>query len=217
MQTLERHAQIATIKAVTLVLLIIGMSSSFLLYLLTSVGHRGELLVFWVVGGFWLWILRDAITQWIKVRQDAREKTVASVVGKVETTFRVMPGIIPVTRYHLYVADFKFSINREIYHCIKSHGVYEVFYSRNAHAFLNAVSEHVSRPEHDLLTQREQQILRLIAAGLSNDEIAQELYISINTVKTHIKQIYRKLDVRNRADAVTHGYKLKLLSNHSFE
>jgi LuxR family maltose regulon positive regulatory protein len=51
------------------------------------------------------------------------------------------------------------------------------------------------------LSPQEERILRLLAAGLSNPEIAQELVVSVNTVKTHIKSIYVKLDVRTRKQA----------------
>jgi LuxR family maltose regulon positive regulatory protein len=58
-------------------------------------------------------------------------------------------------------------------------------------------------PLDDLLTDRERDVLRLIAEGLTNQEIADRLVISLNTVKTHVKSIYHKLDVRNRAEAAT--------------
>lgn len=55
------------------------------------------------------------------------------------------------------------------------------------------------------LTPREQEVLGLIVRGLSNDELAAELYLSINTVKTLIRSIYRKIDVTSRAQAVAWG------------
>lgn len=61
------------------------------------------------------------------------------------------------------------------------------------------------------LTEREQTVLRLLAAGLSNPEIAEELIISVNTVKTHVKNIYGKLQVNNRADAGDVARELDLL------
>lgn len=57
----------------------------------------------------------------------------------------------------------------------------------------------------ELLTQRERQILSLIAIGSSNDEIAQRLNISSNTVRTHLYNLYRKINVPNRMQAALWG------------
>jgi len=64
---------------------------------------------------------------------------------------------------------------------------------------------------HEVLTERELEILRLIDAGLSNREIAEALYISLNTVKTHTKSLYSKLNVRSRTQAIKRARDLKLL------
>jgi LuxR family maltose regulon positive regulatory protein len=55
------------------------------------------------------------------------------------------------------------------------------------------------------LTERELEVLRLLPTRLSTREIARELYISVNTVKTHVRAIYRKLEVANRAEAAAHA------------
>jgi DNA-binding NarL/FixJ family response regulator len=59
----------------------------------------------------------------------------------------------------------------------------------------------------DGLTQREAQVLVLIAGGRSNAEIARELFISEATVKTHINNLFSKAGVRDRAQAVTYAYR----------
>ncbi len=61
------------------------------------------------------------------------------------------------------------------------------------------------------LSQQELRVLRLLVAGQSNTDIAQELIVSINTVKTHVKSIYRKLDINSRDEARQVARELKLL------
>jgi LuxR family maltose regulon positive regulatory protein len=71
-----------------------------------------------------------------------------------------------------------------------------------------------SRPPATLaepLTDREQHVLRYLASTLSNAEIASELYLSVNTVKTHQRMIYRKLGADGRRDAVRRAKQLRLL------
>ncbi|HYN71894.1 MAG TPA: LuxR C-terminal-related transcriptional regulator [Nakamurella sp.] len=67
-------------------------------------------------------------------------------------------------------------------------------------------------PLAEPLTDREMGVLRLLPSMLSNTEIADELFISVNTVKVHLKSLYRKLDVANRRGAVRRGYSLRLIS-----
>ena len=60
------------------------------------------------------------------------------------------------------------------------------------------------------LSQRELEVLRLIATGLSNHEIAAELVVAVSTVKTHVKSIYRKLNVGSRFEAIERVRELPL-------
>jgi ATP/maltotriose-dependent transcriptional regulator MalT len=61
------------------------------------------------------------------------------------------------------------------------------------------------------LSEREVTILRLLASDLSQREIGSELYISLNTVKGHVRSIFRKLGVSSRAEAVARGREIGLL------
>ncbi|HSR33073.1 MAG TPA: LuxR C-terminal-related transcriptional regulator [Anaerolineae bacterium] len=65
--------------------------------------------------------------------------------------------------------------------------------------------------EVDPLTERELEVLRLLAAGLSNKEIGETLFIAPSTVKQHLKNIYGKLEVHSRTQAVVRGRELNLL------
>jgi DNA-binding NarL/FixJ family response regulator len=58
----------------------------------------------------------------------------------------------------------------------------------------------------DELSQREAEVLKLIAAGLSNTEIAEALFVSQATVKTHVNRIFSKTGARDRAQAVRYAY-----------
>ncbi|MGJ5673976.1 MAG: response regulator [Nostochopsis sp.] len=61
------------------------------------------------------------------------------------------------------------------------------------------VSPKLPEPKLDLLTDREQDVLRLIAVGATNREIAQQLYISEGTVKTHVTHLLNRLNLKNRS------------------
>lgn len=61
------------------------------------------------------------------------------------------------------------------------------------------------------LTEREMTILRLVAEGLSNLDIASQLYVTEQTVKFHLSNIYRKLGVANRTEATRHAYRNGLI------
>ena len=59
--------------------------------------------------------------------------------------------------------------------------------------------------DNGALSMREQEVLALIAFGMSNAEIGRELFLSVDTVKTYIRRLYSKLGVRNRAQAALHA------------
>jgi histidine kinase len=86
-----------------------------------------------------------------------------------------------------------------------------LFLRRPLRRFLKKVAGDKSSVPSEVLTEREKEVLRLISRGLSNKEIADALDLTMNTVKTHIKNIYGKLQVTSRVQAVHRGQDLEVL------
>ena len=62
------------------------------------------------------------------------------------------------------------------------------------------------------LSERQHEILQLLASGARNQEIADQLFLSLRTVKFHLERLYRKLGVRNRTEAVRVARERSILS-----
>ncbi len=69
-----------------------------------------------------------------------------------------------------------------------------------------------AQPLLEPLSERELEVLRLVARGASNPEIARELVLSVDTVKRHVYHIFSKLGVKNRIEALARAHALGLLS-----
>ena len=74
-------------------------------------------------------------------------------------------------------------------------------------------SEGVDPPKrfNDPLSERELEVLALLASGRTNAEIAKDLFVAVGTVKSHVNNVYRKLGAANRAEAVTRAREMRLL------
>jgi len=68
-----------------------------------------------------------------------------------------------------------------------------------------------SGPAEAIITKREEEVLQLIAEGLSTTEVATALYISVKTVKNHLASVYQKLDSRDRTQAVVRAVKMGII------
>jgi LuxR family maltose regulon positive regulatory protein len=88
-------------------------------------------------------------------------------------------------------------------------------------AFPDVEAEQNSQPKNqssdaewiEPLTERELEVLQLIANGLTNQDIASKLYLSLNTVKAHTRSIYGKLVVKSRTQAIVRARALGLISS----
>lgn len=110
-----------------------------------------------------------------------------------------LPGIknwIPVIALFVAVAAF---------------GVYVKLRKNNLPQTLGIAEPALAESPQDVLSQREYEVLKLIAEGLTNKEIATNLFVSINTVKSHIQKIFEKLEVQNRTQAIAKARALRIL------
>ena len=73
--------------------------------------------------------------------------------------------------------------------------------------------DHAAQQRLERLTPREQQTLALLARGLTNAEIASEMFVSETTVKTHVGRVLTKLDLRDRVQAVIYAYETGVLAH----
>jgi len=152
-------------------------------------------------------------TRWIK-EQDAQVKVIliSSEIKKELVTAGIQCGIdgyLP--------KDVEFDVLQEAIRTVKNGGrffnqaitnlVFEDFYQKKK---LTNTQGKVTLPND--LTKREQEVLALVASGKSNQEVADDLFISIKTVDTHKNHILDKLGLKNTAELVKYAIKNKLIS-----
>ena len=99
----------------------------------------------------------------------------------------------------------------EICDAIRAVAQGRIVLSGEAQAAMAAELQHRRAAEREQLSARESEILDLLAGGASAPDIAAQLYLSTATVKTHLHNLYRKLDVSDRAAAVAEGMRRGLI------
>ncbi|MBN2503500.1 MAG: response regulator transcription factor [Anaerolineales bacterium] len=95
-----------------------------------------------------------------------------------------------------------------------AHGIAPTFTAKLLAAFQNEASAHGTTPPQPLidpLSERELEILGLVAQGLSNRQISERLFLALDTVKGHNRNIFSKLQVNRRTEAVARARELGLI------
>jgi DNA-binding NarL/FixJ family response regulator len=82
---------------------------------------------------------------------------------------------------------------------------------------MNNFPEAEQEKTHELLTEREKEVLALVARGLGNREIAEHIFVSEKTVKTHMANILQKLDVKSRTQAALYAMRIGLAKEAEYE
>lgn len=137
---------------------------------------------------------------------------------------RYMGDLTELIQYLLFLGDRYLDLNQkkeatvileEVYELYKMHqlGLSLKLYIYQSSNILKRIDPKLDMKEIEnlLLTSKELEIIRLIEKGLTNDEIASTLFISVGTVKWHINHIYSKIGVKHRAEAIKKAKDLKII------
>lgn len=184
---------------------------------------QGQLFLGMPLALFWLWLLRTMPIRWRQTEADLAAETVKFVEGSVHCRFKLTVGLIQMARYYLQAEAITFHISEDVYSQFRNGGRYRIYYAPHSQTFLGGLPlvqpvPSVSANDHaparllEPLTARELEILQLIAAGLSNQQIADQLFLSVNTIKMYASQVYQKLGVKRRAEAVAQARDLNILT-----
>jgi DNA-binding CsgD family transcriptional regulator len=151
----------------------------------TIKGHLFSASMFMLIHGILAIIFVKKTTTWEEER----------LLKGIRNTFLPLILLFPLDLIFFRTLPFKL-----VYLCFAALSVHLYYFISRQYFLTYEAKEplHIEKASHYGLSAREQEVLQLLAKGLSNQEIAKTLYISPNTVKTHIKNIYGKLKVNNR-------------------
>lgn len=178
---------------------------------------RGELFLVVPVLLYWLWLLRHMPGNWRRVSRDLIDGLVSTVDGPVQLDIDFGPGLIRSAHYRVRIGDHAFAVSKEQQRLFNSGQTYRIYCASHSRQFMGAfllpgTTKNLDVQIHlmELLNKNEQEILGLIAAGMTNQQIANRLSFSVNTIKMYVSQIYRKLGVSRRTQAVARARELSL-------
>lgn len=228
-QSLLEQRLVFILGTIGFVLLALVLLALLPIYYFYGSGLPGS--VFAVGIGFgllWLFLLRKAPRQWWRINQDLHAGKVAFVDGQVQCSFRSSFGIVSFLKYSLQIGERRWLVSQDLFVQFSNQARYRIFYAPASGVFLGALmlpspvfdsqlSQNTELREIEeepslQLTPRELEILRLIAEGHSNKEIANRLSFSVNTIKMYSSQIYRKLGVHRRTEAIAEARRIRILS-----
>lgn len=121
---------------------------------------------------------------------------------------KVFPAINTGAKSYILKTSSASQIAKAIRDTYQGDGVFE---PQVTDKLVNRIQMKQQHFPHDDLTQRELEVLLLIAQGKSNQEIADELFITLKTVKTHVSNILSKLEVEDRTQATIYAFKHQLI------
>lgn len=133
------------------------------------------------------------------------------IILKYGLVLFVLLAVFKFLEYQFF--SYKFSL--EIYLIIVSSLFLLIGFVASWHVKPDKIVEKEAQIDHQKLaefSEREQQMLLFLSKGYTNKEIANSLNISLNTVKSHLKTLYEKLDVTNRTQAVSEAKLLKIIA-----
>ncbi len=222
--TLRRQRLIWLSGIIAIIIIVLGLTAVLILKITNpAFADRGQLFIIIPLMVFWLWLLRKNPSQWRNATEDLNNNEIAQMTGTAETALDMGIGLFRTLQYHVHINQYRFRVGQDAFRQFKNGETYRIYYSPNAHVFLGAISieeptqtrsakdSAIPHPLLDPLTEREMEILHLIAAGLSNKEIAANLSLSTNTIKMYASQLYQKLNVNRRTEAIARAREIGLL------
>ncbi|WMS86776.1 LuxR C-terminal-related transcriptional regulator [Pleionea litopenaei] len=135
------------------------------------------------------------------------------LILKYATALLILLSILKAVEYHFFRYQEALSLYAGLIALVfLSLGAYVVWRWQRAKAHVPVQAERLNQSLRAEYSERELEVLELLSHGYSNKEIARLLSLSTNTIKTHLNNLYTKLEVSNRTQAVSEAKLLKIIN-----